>query len=349
MTVAWGIATFGALLFAINPTFPIFLASLFMIGVGMAMLQVAINPLLRVSGGEKNFAFLSVMAQLLFGGASYLSPMVYSYLVTNLKGTSDPSGFLLKILSRITPSHLPWVSLYWLFAAISLLMVIILVVSRFPKVELNEDEKVGAWSIHKELFRKRPVILFFLGLFMYVGTEQGIANWISEFLRTYHGLAPEVEGAATVGWFWGMLTIGCLLGLLLLKLMDSKIVLRIFSIAALVVLAITLFGNAQIALIGFPTLGFCLSVMWSIIFSLALNSIDKFHGTFSGILCTGIAGGAIIPLIIGQLKDMIGLRFGMFVLFITIGYILSISIWANPLVKNETIMMKKENNKIVVP
>ena len=44
--------------------------SLFLIGTGMAMLQVAINPLLRVSGGEENFAFYSVLAQLFFGGAA---------------------------------------------------------------------------------------------------------------------------------------------------------------------------------------------------------------------------------------------------------------------------------------
>ena len=96
------------------------------------------------------------------------------------------------------------------------------------------------------------------------------------------------------------------------------------------------------AVIGFPALGFCLSVMWSIVFSLALNSIPKYHGTFSGILCTGIAGGAIVPLIIGQLKDMIGLRAGMFILFITLGYILSISFWAKPLVANETIRNKEK-------
>ena len=60
--------------------------------------------------------------------------------------------------------------------------------------------------------------------------EQGISNWISEFLRTYHGFNPETEGAATVGLFWGMMTVGCILGLVLLKIIDSKIVLRIFAV-----------------------------------------------------------------------------------------------------------------------
>jgi MFS transporter, FHS family, L-fucose permease len=336
------VATFGALLFAMFPKFPVFLVSLFLIGSGMAILQVAINPLLRVSGGEKHFAFLSVFAQLVFGGASYLSPMVYSYLVSNLKEPEMANGILLSTLAKLTPASLPWVSLYWIFAGVTLLMVVVIAASRFPKVERNEDEIIGAWATHVELFKNRTIWLFFLGIFAYVGTEQGIANWISEFLRTYHGLTPEVEGARAVGWFWGMLTLGCLLGLFLLKILDSKIVLRLFTIASLVVLLLTLFGNTQMAVYGFPALGFCLSVMWSVVFSLALNSIPKYHGTFSGILCTGIAGGAIIPLIIGQLKDMIGLRAGMLVLFISLGYILSISFWAKPLVANETIRNKEK-------
>jgi fucose permease len=84
--------------------------------------------------------------------------------------------------------------------------------------------------------------------------------------------------------------------------------------------------------------------MWSIIFALALNSVAKYHGTFSGILCTAIAGGAFVSLFIGQLKDIVGLRFGMCVLYITIAYILSISFWAKPLIANETLKSKKSSN-----
>jgi fucose permease len=82
--------------------------------------------------------------------------------------------------------------------------------------------------------------------------------------------------------------------------------------------------------------------MWSIIFSLALNSIDKHHGSFSGILCTGIIGGAIVPLIIGKLGDAIGLRYGMMFLYITLGYILSVGLWAKPLITNATIRKKAQ-------
>jgi fucose permease len=340
LTVSWILSFAGALLFSLFPVFPVFLFSLFMIGCGMAIMQVAIYPLLRVAGGEENFAFNSVVAQLVFGAASFLSPFVYSYLVLGLGEQHGNSDFLIRLMGTFTPEKLPWVSIYLLFTVISLLMMVIMIITRFPKVELKEDEIVGAWETHVELFKQKKVILFFLGIFCYVGTEQGIANWISEFLRTYHGLTPEIEGARAVGLFWGLMTVGCVLGLFLLKIMDSKIVLRIFTIAALVILTFTLFGKVQYALFGFPALGFCLSVMYAIIFSLALNSVTKSHGSFAGILCAGIAGGAIVSLIIGRLKDIVGLQAGMTVLYITLAYILSLSFWARPIVKNATIRLK---------
>uniref|UniRef100_UPI004047531C hypothetical protein n=2 Tax=Roseivirga sp. TaxID=1964215 RepID=UPI004047531C len=98
----------------------------------------------------------------------------------------------------------------------------------------------------------------------------------------------------------------------------------------------------QMALVAFPVVGFCTSVMYSIIFSLALNSVPKNHGSFSGILCTGIVGGAVVPSIIGALGDVIGLRLAMTFMFLTLGFILSIGFWSKPLITNSTISFKKE-------
>jgi fucose permease len=188
------------------------------------------------------------------------------------------------------------------------------------------------------------VLLYFLGIFAYVGTEQGVANWISEFLQTYHGVNPQTDGASTVSLFWGLMTAGTVLGLILLKFVDSRKVLIGFTSAAMITLAISLFGSKSVAMIGFPMVGFFASVMWSIIISLALNSVSSHHGSFSGILVTGIAGGAILPLIVGWLGDLIGLRLGMLFLFISLGYILSIGFWSKPLINNETIGLKKKES-----
>lgn len=75
MIAAFLLALAGALGISLFPGYLVFLLSLFLIGAGFAALQVAINPLLRVSGGEEPYAFNSVLAQLIFGCASFLSPL----------------------------------------------------------------------------------------------------------------------------------------------------------------------------------------------------------------------------------------------------------------------------------
>jgi FHS family L-fucose permease-like MFS transporter len=172
----------------------------------------------------------------------------------------------------------------------------------------------------------------------YVGTEQGIANWISQFLQTYHGYNPQTTGAQNVAYFWGLMTAGGVVGLLLLKVMDSRKVLIGFTVLALICLSLALFGQAKVSLVCFPLVGFFASVMYPVIFSLALNSVDEHHGSFTGIIVTGIIGGAIVPLIIGWLGDLLGLRTGMLFLYITLGYILSVGFWARPLITNKTII-----------
>jgi len=341
MIAAFTLAFAGAMLISLVPSYPIFLLSLFLIGAGMAALQVAINPLLRVSGGEEHFAFNSVMAQLVFGGASFLSPFIYSYFVRNIGQPGGEHKPLIGLMTRLVRPALPWVSVYWVFALLVIVMIIVLAAVRFPLVVKKDEERAGAWATHKTLFKNKVVLLYFLGIFTYVGSEQGVSFWISKFLKIYHGYDPQTVGAGRVALFWLLMTIGGVLGLVLLKLFDSRKVLVGFATAAIVFLSLALFGPGPVALIMFPLMGFAASVMWPIIFSLALNSVASHHGSFSGILCTGIIGGALVPLVIGRLGDQFGLRQGMFFLYLTLGYILSVGLWAKPIILNETIARKR--------
>jgi fucose permease len=77
MVAGFVVAFIGSLLLAVVHNYLSAIISLFLIGCGMAMLQVVINPLLRTSGGEEHYAFNSVLAQLIFGAASFISPLVY--------------------------------------------------------------------------------------------------------------------------------------------------------------------------------------------------------------------------------------------------------------------------------
>ncbi|MCJ7466615.1 MAG: MFS transporter [Maribacter sp.] len=339
MLFAFLLALLGSILFVLFPTFKVFLITLFTIGTGMAILQVVINPLLRVTGGEEHYAFTSVLAQLIFGAASFVSPQVYSYLVTGLNKPGQEANWLIDVLSKIVPSEMNWISMYWIFAVASLIMIFILLTISFPKVELTVAEKTGSRKTYLELFKNKIVLLYFFGIFAYVGAEQGISYWMSKFLQTYHGLDYETIGANAVGNFWGLMTLGGILGLILLKVIDSKLVLKLFSVLAILSLAVALFGNAEYSLFGFEISGFFLSVMYPIILSLGLNSVTKHHGSFAGILMTGIMGGAVVQLLIGFISDFASLKIGMLLVFVMLGYVLSIGIWAKPIIKNKTFQL----------
>lgn len=341
MVAAFTIALIGALVFSVLPYYSVFIISLFLIGTGMAMLQVAINPLLRVAGGEEHFAFNSVMAQLIFGGASFVAPMFLTYLVKSLE-QKEGANILKFFFTKLIPTNLTWTSLYWVFSLMAMIMIIIISFSKFPIVYRKEDEKTGTWEVHKKLFGQKIVILYFIGIFAYVGTEQGVSYWLSKFLYTYHNYDPMTVGATAVGWFWGMMAIGCLIGLILLKLFDSKKILTIAVISAAIFLSFALFGKAEISLYAFPMVGFSLSVMWSIVFSLALNSIENYHGSFAGILCTAIIGGAVVQIVISWLGDMFGLRIGMLFIYLTLSYLFGVGLWAKPIINNKTIKIKKK-------
>ena len=302
------------------------------------MLQTVLNPLQRTVGGEENYAFVAELAQFMFGIASFLSPLVYTYLIRELDPATYTAGkgFFIDLLADVTPREMPWV-----FALILLVMLIAVSLSRFPKIELKEDDKSGSKDSYLALFKQKYVWLFFLGIFCYVSTEQGTSIFMSTYLDKYHGVNPQTDGAQAVSYFWGLMTAGCLVGMLLLKLIDSKRLLQISGVLTIVLLLSALFGSKDVSLIAFPAIGFSISMMYSIVFSLALNSASQHHGSFAGILCSAIVGGAGGPMIVSTLADATSLRTGMLSILLFVGYITFIGFWARPLINNKTISLKE--------
>lgn len=321
LTTAFSLIFIGSFFFSLFPFYFTALFSLFIIGIGMAMLQVVISPMMRIAGGEENFAFYAILSQLVFGMGSFLSPKVYTYFV-------DKNGL-----------GLAWHDLYWLFSLIAFCMLVLFYFKSLPLIHLKEEEKSGTLEVYKNLFKQKIVRLYFLGMLSYVGIEQGVSNWISKFLQNEHGLNPEVHGANTITYFWGMMSLGSLLGLIILKIFDQKQVLRYSAILTFFCLIWAIFGNSSQVLYLFPLIGLLISGMYSIVFSLALNSVKEHHGAFSGIICTGIFGGSLMPLVVGALGDFSGLKIGMSFILIPILYLFSMSFWAKPLINNKTITL----------
>src|SRR5579872_2900627 len=150
----------GCVLIASSASYLAVIAGLFVIGLGMAMLQVVINPLTRSTVGEAHFAFYAVLGQLVFGAASFLSPFALSLLQTHEQA-----------YAAFGP---PWVPFYAGAAVVFAGFIALTVKMRLPKAELAQDERVGSFGTYIELLRNKYVLLFFVGVVAYVGTEQGL-------------------------------------------------------------------------------------------------------------------------------------------------------------------------------
>jgi MFS transporter, FHS family, L-fucose permease len=341
LVVAFLLSTLGAFAIAVRPSFAIAIPAFFLMGVGFAMLQVVTIPLLRVAGGGEHMAFLGNMSQLIFALGSALSPQVYVTLVNGLKSPASSQNALISALAKVAPPALLWVSIYWVISIVLLAMVITIALIRWPRLELTADEKVGSFATILHLLKSKTVWLYFIGVICYVGTEQGIATKIKGFLVNCHHVDPDLANKVAVSGFWGAMAIGCAVGMGLIKLFDSRTILLAFSAGGALTLLLALFTpSAKVAMFALPMLGFWCSVGCPIVFALALNSLEKYHGALTGILCTGIVGGGFLPPIIGRIADYFGpkgLRYGMLAILATWGYLFSMGLWARPLINNATI------------
>jgi fucose permease len=300
--------------------------------------------LLRIACGAENLAFFTSLATLMYGVGSILTPQLYSHLVGSLERAGERS-FAARLLSPLVSGSYPWVSVYWVFSAVVLLTLLAVFLVRLPDLRSAEDEHAGTLPVYLTLFKSRAVVFYAVAVICYCACEQGNSNWLSEFLRTYHGIDPQTTGAGVLSWYWALLTAGCLAGMVLVKLVDSRKILTVSTLLAVASFSGAVFGGKTVALVCFPLIGLFESVLWPILIELALNSLESHHGALMGILMSSVIGGAIGPFVIGWLADTFGLRMGMISLYLPFFFMAYIGVWARPLVRNSTVFKRREGSE----
>ena len=116
-----------------------------------------------------------------------------------------------------------------------LCMALILFLFSLKIPDNKSDSEKFDFNIFSSFLKSRYSYLFF-GIFCYVGVEQGINNWSSEFLYQYHSLDPAVVGVEVISAFWGNLTIGTVINLFLIKLFDEKKLLNFYAISSSIII-----------------------------------------------------------------------------------------------------------------
>jgi len=295
----------GCLVVAWARNYPLMVAMIFAVGVGVTVLQTAGNPLIQHLDRMENYHRNLTLTIGFCGIGAFLGPF---------------------ILAFFTGTGRPWQTLYLFFAGLSLALLVLLWRSSFPErpAEAAEQERVSHWKL-----LLNPIVLFYsLGIFCYVGAEVGTASWIVKFFERVHGVSTDVSSveaaslfrkvlptlpALVVALFWGLQGTGRLVSGAVLNRFGSRRILRLYSFLALVSLLVATLGPRGVTAAGFVACGFFTSVLFTLIFSGTINSFEENHGAISGLLCTACVGGAIMPPLVGLVGDHLGMRAAMMV------------------------------------
>ncbi len=309
--------TLGCLVVARASNYPLMVAMIFTVGVGVTILQTTGNPLIQHLDRTENYHRNLTLTIGFCGIGAFLGPFVLAFF---------------------TGGGRPWQTLYLFFAGLSLALLILLAVAKFPARPATHVEKQT--RTNWELLRHPIVITYTLGIFCYVGAEVGTASWIVKFFERVHGLSGEVANveaaslikrvlptlpAMVVALFWGTQGVGRLVSGAVLNHFGSRRILRLYSFMATLSLFAAIFGPRQLSVIGFVACGFFTSVLFTLIFSGTINSFDENHGAISGLLCTACVGGAVVPPLVGLLGDHFGLRIAMLLPALCFSYVFGVS------------------------
>ena len=284
-------------------SYSIMLISFSLLGIGNAIMQTSLNPLVtNLISGDKLASTLT-FGQFVKAIASFLAPILAAWGATTYFPTFG----------------LVWRALFAIYAVISFLSISLLAAT--PIQEEKPDKASGVGECIKLL--GRPFILFcFLGIMCHVGIDVGTNTTAPKIIMERLGLPLEEAGFATSIYFI-FRTAGCFLGTFILRSMSPKLFFGI-SVLMMFVAMIMLFACNTLTpiYIGIGLIGFGNSNVFSVIFSQALVYTPNEKNEVSGLMIMGLFGGTIFPLAMGFAADAVGQSGAVAVMTVGVIYLL---------------------------
>jgi glucose/galactose transporter len=346
MSIALGIMAVGALLFipaAFMRTYLLFLAGLFIMGGGLAILQTASNPYITIIGPVETAARrISIMGICnKFAGAA--APIILG-LFLNL-GEADKITQQADSMSAAEYSAaLDQVELQVLNPYIGIVVVLIILaiwISRanLPEVKGDEEETADHHTVSEDkrtIWDFPHVILGFVTLFLYLGVEVLAGDTIIAY-GVSQGVGLE-DAKFFTGFTMVAMVVGYIIGIIAIpKFMNQETALKLCAILGLVFTVGIVFTSGMTSLYFVALLGLANSLIWPAIWPLALKGVGKFTSAASGLLVMGIAGGAVIPLLYGQIAHSVGSHSAYWIAFPCYLFILYYAITGHKVGKKDVV------------
>ena len=271
--------------------YTVMLLAFSMLGIGNALMQTSLNPLVSNLIAPSKLASTLTLGQFVKAIASFLAPIIAAWGATTVAPTFG----------------LGWKVLFPLYAIVCVLSVSALSVT---PIEEEKPDKASGIIDCLRLLGVPFILLCFLGIMCHVGIDVGTNTTAPKLMMERLGMGLEDAGFATSVYFI-FRTAGCFLGAFILRRIAARSFFAVSVIMMLVAMCLLFFVNSlpllyfSIALIGFGN-----SNIFPIIFAQAMNAMPEKQNAVSGLMIMGLFGGTIFPLAMGFASDALGGQFG---------------------------------------
>jgi MFS transporter, FHS family, L-fucose permease len=334
LILSLSIMAVGLLLFvpaSIVVSYVFFLFALFIIALGLALLQVAINPYITALGSIETASARMNVGGALNSLATFMGPIIGAAFILNTHLT-DP-------IEKAAAVRGPYIVLAFLTFGIALLLYFV----NLPKIEAQSAETTR----FSNLFRYKHLMYGSGAIFFYVGAEVAIGSLLILYLQNDFGINERLA-SGLVAYYWGSAMIGRLIGSLLGEKISAQRMLAFVSSIAGILILISVSGvfrtisinvpvmmmstengfgfefpfvQISLSILALISIGFLNSVMWPCIFPLSIRDLGASTSKASGWLITMVAGGAFVPFVQGLVKDQFGYNYSFLICLMCYVYI----------------------------
>ena len=271
-----------------------FLFGVAVFAIGVVILQVAANPYVNALGAPETAASRLTLTNALNSVATVIAPIFVSILIVN--DASDP------------------IAVQFPFGVIGGITIVILIIMSFLKLPDIKDENEDEAGVEKKkykssAFKYTHVWLGSLAIFFYMGIEVGIPSFFADYSDKLGFNLSSLERIDMLKYYWGGMMVGRVLGIFVLQKYTARQILLLCSFGAIAFLAISLGLGANaptIALWLFLAVGLANSIMWPVIYNLALEDLGPHAKVASGVIATSVIGAGFLPPLMGAVQDWTG-------------------------------------------
>ena len=312
----------GCLLFypaAGSHSYATFLGALFILASGVTLLQVAGNPYVTLLSKPGKESATLTLVQAFNSLGTTIAPQIGAFLIL-----ADATRTVSKA-EQISSVQIPYLGL----AGLLIILAVFVKMIRLPDAnKIAEEESEHNHDGKHSVWQYRHLVFGAAGIFCYVGAEVSIGSLLVSVLGYLKGL-DHASAAKYLSFYWGGAMVGRFLGSAIMAKIAPNRYLAFNATAAVALLGVAMLAgkaSADIAMWALLAIGFFNSIMFPTIFSLATKGLGRFTSSASGVLCTAIVGGAVVPVVQGWAADTYGLMISFVVSAICYVYIVFFAI-----------------------